>query len=710
MYFKTILAISAMALCFASCTKEEMTGNNEGESKVMVFTASQESTAATKAEIDAGDSKVIDWSAGDMISILDGSNNNQFILQSGAGTTQATFSGSAGDASEYVAIYPYQSGLSLEAGKAKGVVLPDVQTATPGTFDPAAGLMMAVSNDKNELNFRNCVTYIKVTTAFPVKNIRFSSLSSVAIAGEMNLTYNEGSPVAEVTNKPAVSVVLVPQGGDTTIPAGTYYIAVLPNVLEEGFKISYVDTDGNGHIRINFNPYTAVRNKVVNMGALDPATYIYNNRQIIYCSTSAYTPYSRSLINGKSPSSSSFNNTFSDGLGIIECLTEDITRTSYLFFNSKSDPDITKVILPETLVEMENSSFRYTSIKTISLPSSLRRLNGTFGSSYLETIIFPEGLEEMITPLLDCTNIEEVYIPSTVTTMDGVGVKGAKRFYGKWATPDGFAVIKDNQLCDFATGNYYPTYEIPSTVTSVRNGLFAYANIGSFTLPDRFTEVPYGFFAYAKLGSISLPEGLTTIDSNAFLYCSCPSVVIPSTVTTINAAAFNWSSIGSLSFAAGSQIKNIGFNAFHMARAYVAIPDGVETIGTQAFLGYTGNQNKIDIIIPDSVTSIGQNAFTSANNVENIIIGANVSSIGRYAFSEIMKHETDDFDNPIAPDQQTDLKSIVCKSVTPPTLASNAFDSVHFDPSFKILVPAESVEAYKTAPGWTAYSSYIEAL
>lgn len=60
------------------------------------------------------------------------------------------------------------------------------------------------------------------------------------------------------------------------------------------------------------------------------------------------------------------------------------------------------------------------------------------------------------------------------------------------------------------------------------------------------------------------------------------------------------------------------------------IPDSVTSIGDGAF---SGCSNLTSIIIPDSVTSIGYYAFAGCRNLENITIPDSVTSIGGWAFN-----------------------------------------------------------------------------
>ena len=65
----------------------------------------------------------------------------------------------------------------------------------------------------------------------------------------------------------------------------------------------------------------------------------------------------------------------------------------------------------------------------------------------------------------------------------------------------------------------------------------------------------------------------------------------------------------------------------------------MKTIGQYAFSGMTSvsgytvpNKYLKNVIIPDSVETIGGYAFSYCTNLRNVIIGKNVTSIGEYAF------------------------------------------------------------------------------
>jgi hypothetical protein len=96
--------------------------------------------------------------------------------------------------------------------------------------------------------------------------------------------------------------------------------------------------------------------------------------------------------------------------------------------------------------------------------------------------------------------------------------------------------------------------------------------------------------------------------------------------------------------------------------------------------------NLTSITIPNSVTTIGEGSFYLCHGLTSISIGNSITSIGSNAFYEC-----------------TSLTHITCEAITPPTLGSgNGRSSVT-----AVYVPFESVEAYKTADGWSYYADKI---
>ena len=91
--------------------------------------------------------------------------------------------------------------------------------------------------------------------------------------------------------------------------------------------------------------------------------------------------------------------------------------------------------------------------------------------------------------------------------------------------------------------------------------------------------------------------------------------------------------------------------------------------------------------MPDSVTEIGDSAFSNCTGLTTITIPGTVNSIGEDAFFGC-----------------SGLTSITILNTTPPTLGSGAFDNTN---NSRIYVSSELVNTYKTAENWSSYSSRI---
>lgn len=264
---KWLTVLASLGL-LVSCSSEEdiqPSGDNQNLTHI-TFQAGQ---SATRTVIDGSDATMIDWQEGETLSILDGSNTTRtFTLTEGAGQPTGTFEGMAQETSVYTAVYPQQEGLTQDGNSVAGMVLPDVQTATSGTFDPKANLMMArTTKDNTDLQFHNATAFIKVTPQMDCQQISIVNADEAqALAGTMTVTLDESKTIShtQVTAKGTHMVSLM---GD--IKAGyTYYIAVAPGMLARGSRLGITTADGKHYSKDLNKSATLIANKALNLGTI----------------------------------------------------------------------------------------------------------------------------------------------------------------------------------------------------------------------------------------------------------------------------------------------------------------------------------------------------------------------------------------------------------------------------------------------------------
>ena len=164
--------------------------------------------------------------------------------------------------------------------------------------------------------------------------------------------------------------------------------------------------------------------------------------------------------------------------------------------------------------------------------------------------------------------------------------------------------------------------EEAATVTSLQNAFKENSNIFLFNELQYFTgltEISESEFDRCRnLRSVTIPENVTKIGNSAFYYCSAMiSVSIPNSVKSIGGSAFsNCSSLTSVTIP--NSVTSIGYRAFdYTGLTAVNIPNSVTNIDHYAFWNCS---NLNTVTIPNSVISIGEGVFGSCECLTSIIV------------------------------------------------------------------------------------------
>ena len=230
---------------------------------------------------------------------------------------------------------------------------------------------------------------------------------------------------------------------------------------------------------------------------------------------------------------------------------------------------------------------------------------------------------------------------------------------------------------------------------------------GTGEMQDWNRSKPSPWHADKSVKQVIIGNGVTTIGSSAFSDCdSLTSVTIPNSVTTIGSGAFEFCfSLTSLTIP--NSVTTIGSGAFFscFSLTSVTIPNSVTTIGSSAFAGCF---SLTSVTIGNSVTTIGHGAFYGCSSLTSVTIGNSVTEIGYYAFSGCSSLTSVTIPNSVttigyyAFSGCKNVKQITSEAVTPPICSAGSFERVNRN-ECKLIVPKNSVDAYKKADGWKEF-------
>ena len=246
---------------------------------------------------------------------------------------------------------------------------------------------------------------------------------------------------------------------------------------------------------------------------------------------------------------------------------------------------------------------------------------------------------------------------------------------------------------------------IPSTVTYegkvynvTRIGFDAFNQCDKLTfvdIPSSVKTIGVGAFNFcSSLTSITLKEGLEHIEWNAFEDCrSLENITFPNSLKTIGNYAFS----NTLWYKNHPNGAVYAGNVFYKYKGDIpqntsfVIKEGTVSISPYAFVkeNYHEDYSLVSVSIPNSVEVIGEGAFYRCRALTSIVIPAGVTTIETLAF-----------------DYCKALKSVTCEAVNPPALIGSVF---LFTPiaDATLYVPAESIEAYKTATEWKDFGQIL---
>ncbi|MBQ4049475.1 MAG: leucine-rich repeat protein [Clostridia bacterium] len=158
-------------------------------------------------------------------------------------------------------------------------------------------------------------------------------------------------------------------------------------------------------------------------------------------------------------------------------------------------------------------------------------------------------------------------------------------------------------------------------------------SLKSIVLPKRVSEIPQRlFYGCSSLTDIEIKGNVTKFEAYSFAYTGLTSLLLPSTVTSIGNYAFSGSNIVNLKMPAG---VSFGTHVFYQCKALQSVTFADDFTGKTISNYMFAESSLSSIVLPTSITSIGDYAFSKADKLTSVTFKdnkSNLGTIGTYVF------------------------------------------------------------------------------
>lgn len=299
-----------------------------------------------------------------------------------------------------------------------------------------------------------------------------------------------------------------------------------------------------------------------------------------------------------------------------------------------NNPCLTKMQLPATLKSLGDAFYWCKNLESVNLPDGLTTIaNNTFyGCEKLNGIIIPEGVTRIgTTAFYECNALETINIPSSVESIGTDCFKLCRGLKGVYITDlAAWCAIKHaNPDNGSGTGMAWSPVAGDGNPLMWAHNLYLNGElVTDLVIPGSITTVEgHAFRGATCLKSITLEEGVTTLGMLAFSGCTSLEVIrIPKSLKKVETRWVIGPSFSSVSVSKGVYIKDL--------ESWINNNIGLSFIYPKmAFDLYLNDKLVTDLVIPENITEIPEDAFSYINSIKTMTLPKTLETLNSDAIN-----------------------------------------------------------------------------